>query len=222
MIMMTQCMNYCRFIVPTAPIHWGATMVHGMKVKDGRLVRRGQDLDADDDAAAVLGDFFRWLLRQLVKYVWSKPTSRWCLSIQKQKNVILVAHNGARFDFPLLFSMARRLHLRLSSKLQNLRLADSLPACKPFKEEFGNCKLNTLKRCLAKVHFQRIQSIVGSSPIFREEDLRPMMPLMTAEILERWNCFHLFRRNLGFQVLAALARKSGLTVEDLLLDSGEI
>ena len=34
-------------------------MVHGMKVKDGRLVRRGRDLDADGDAAVVLGDFFR-------------------------------------------------------------------------------------------------------------------------------------------------------------------
>ena len=76
---------------------------------------------------------------------------RWCSAIQEQKNVVLVAHNGARFDFPLLFSMARRLHLRLPSKLQNLRLADSLPACKPFKEEFGNCKLATLKRCLVKV-----------------------------------------------------------------------
>ena len=40
-------------------IHWGATMVHGMKVKNGRLVRRGEDLAADEDAAAVLGDFFR-------------------------------------------------------------------------------------------------------------------------------------------------------------------
>ena len=48
-----------RFIVPTVSIHWGATMVHGMKVKNGRLLRRGQDLDADEDAAKVLGDFFR-------------------------------------------------------------------------------------------------------------------------------------------------------------------
>ena len=48
-----------RFIVPTVSIHWGATMVHGMKVKNGRLVRRGEDLAADEDAAAVLGDFFR-------------------------------------------------------------------------------------------------------------------------------------------------------------------
>ena len=64
---------------------------------------------------------------------------------------MLVAHNGARFDFPLLFSMARRLRVRIPPKLQNLRLADSLPACKPFKEEFGNCKLATLKRYLVKV-----------------------------------------------------------------------
>ena len=76
---------------------------------------------------------------------------RWCSAIQEEKNVVLVAHNGARFDFPLLFSMARRLHLCLPSKLKNLRLADSLPACKPFKQEFGNCKLATLKRCLVKV-----------------------------------------------------------------------
>ena len=48
-----------RFIVPTVSIHWGATMVHGMKVKNGRLLRRGQDLDADEDAVKVLGDFFR-------------------------------------------------------------------------------------------------------------------------------------------------------------------
>ena len=48
-----------RFIVPTVSIHWGATMVHGMKVKNGCLVRRGEDLGADEDAAAVLGDFFR-------------------------------------------------------------------------------------------------------------------------------------------------------------------
>ena len=77
--------------------------------------------------------------------------SRWCSAITEQKNVVLVAHNGARFDFPLLFSMARRLQVRLPAKLQNLRLADSLPACKPFKLEFGNCKLATLKRCLVKV-----------------------------------------------------------------------
>jgi len=125
--------SFNRFIVPTVSIHWGATMVHGMKVKNGCLVRRGEDLEADVDAATVLADFFRW-----------------CSSLQEEKSVVLVAHNGARFDFPLLFSAATRLGVRLPSNLQNLRLADSLPACKPFKLEFGNCKLATLKRCLVK------------------------------------------------------------------------
>ena len=34
---------------------------------------------------------------------------------------------------------------------KNFQVADSLSACKPFKEEFGNCKLANLKRCLVKV-----------------------------------------------------------------------
>ena len=34
---------------------------------------------------------------------------------------------------------------------KNFQVADSLSACKPFKAEFGNCKLANLKRCLVKV-----------------------------------------------------------------------
>jgi len=125
--------SFNRFILPTVPIQPGAANVHGMKVMDGCLIRRGEDLEADEDAAVVLAQFFKW-----------------CAAMQEEKNVVLVAHYGAEFDFKLLFSMAQRLKVHLPTELQNLRLADSLPASRRFRREFKNCKLETLKHALVK------------------------------------------------------------------------
>ena len=78
---------------------------------DGRLVRRGEDLDAEEDAAAVLTDFFKWVSFQCCWLFWlilvllideSLPMRknlavvRWCAEkvVHEKKNMVLVAHNG--------------------------------------------------------------------------------------------------------------------------------
>ena len=45
----------------------------------------------------------------------------------------------------------RRTWKKVQIHGKNFQVADSLSACKPFKAEFGNCKLANLKRCLVKV-----------------------------------------------------------------------
>ena len=71
--------SFNRFILPKIPIHWGATMVHKMKMKEGKLVRHGEDVHAQD-AANVLEEFFAW-----------------CSDLQRAHGgLVLVAHNGAR------------------------------------------------------------------------------------------------------------------------------
>ena len=78
---------------------------------DGRLLRRGEDLDAEEDAAAVLTDFFKWVSFQCCWLFWlilvllideSLPMRknlavvRWCAEkvVHEKKNMVLVAHNG--------------------------------------------------------------------------------------------------------------------------------
>ena len=70
--------TFNQFILPRVPIHWGATKVHGMRVEEGRLVRRGVDLGAGE-GRQVLHQFFLW-----------------CSRLQARRPLLLVAHNGAR------------------------------------------------------------------------------------------------------------------------------
>ena len=70
--------SFNQFILPRVPIHWGATKVHGMRVEEGRLVRRGVDLGAGE-GRQVLHQFFLW-----------------CSRLQAGRPLLLVAHNGAR------------------------------------------------------------------------------------------------------------------------------
>jgi len=126
--------KFNRFVVPRVSIQRGATGVHGMEVVAGRLIRRGQDLKAGHDPGQMLEDFFLWCNRL----------------VDRSGQVVLVAHNGTRFDFPLLFSQSQRYGVSLSPSLRSLKVVDSLSVCNPYRQEFGNCKLETLKRCLVK------------------------------------------------------------------------
>lgn len=167
--------SFNRFILPTVPIHWRASQTHGITVVNGCLERNGEDLDADEDAGAVLKQFFKW-----------------CADMHDEKNLVLVAHNGSRFDFHLLFNMARKLKVGLPTKLENLRLVDSRTACqKLFKEEFGGCGLETLKGHLVEDGGSQSHDALDDC-----DDLK--------------------------EVLVALASKNGLNVEEMLRSSGAV
>ena len=97
--------------------------------------------------------------------------------------------------------MARRQGLALPPSLASLQLADSLPACRPFRSQFGDCKLATLKSCLVEVRQgSSITSPQGGGS-------------QSHDALE--DCGDLR------EVLAALADRQGTSPLLLLRDSGE-
>jgi DNA polymerase III alpha subunit (gram-positive type) len=73
--------SFQRFIKPLGSISTKATSVHGMFMKDGNLMKRGQVMPTTD-LQHVLLDFATWL--------------------SSTSNNVLIGHNGFNFDFPLL------------------------------------------------------------------------------------------------------------------------
>lgn len=108
-----------------------ATKVHGLTIsyKNGKkaLVKEGAVLPATSQAQG-LADF--------VEYVRE----------QNAESIVLVAHNGNRFDFPLLFNSLRRYNLLELFLTCNITLVDSLQVlCQEMK-----CKDSPLNSCTSK------------------------------------------------------------------------
>ena len=75
------------FIVPDVDIHQGATKVNGFTKKDGKLYRHGNLVTNAVTPAKGLRDFLYWIENN---------------SSNDGKRVCMIAHNGFRFDGPVL------------------------------------------------------------------------------------------------------------------------
>jgi len=73
--------TFSQYVLPTEPISAGARQVTGLSVDGERLLHHGQPVQATDTQSAL------------------KLFSTWVKTIP---NCVLVAHNGRRFDFPVL------------------------------------------------------------------------------------------------------------------------
>ncbi|XP_060597360.1 uncharacterized protein LOC132751224 [Ruditapes philippinarum] len=73
--------KFSQYVLPTVQIAPGARQVTGLTVRGGILLRKGQPVEATDIKTAL---------------------ERFCAWLNKMHNTVLIAHNGRKFDFPIL------------------------------------------------------------------------------------------------------------------------
>jgi len=139
-----QQMLFNTFMLPTIPIEPEAAKVNGFSVVDEKLTRKRIKGDGEEILPAVsvregLHQFWTWL--ELV-------------GNESGRNLLIAAHNGSGFDFPILLANMANNGLSVPSSLSGkVQGADT---CKAFRKLFAergepeqSCKLETL---LQKFH----------------------------------------------------------------------
>ncbi|XP_033759588.1 uncharacterized protein LOC117341837 [Pecten maximus] len=111
------------YIIPKIPIRETAMEVTGIVVTAGKMTVHGKCVDAEDITSGLL-KFLNWL--------------------QTYQNVILVAHNGRKFDFPVLMNTVKSLK---QSKMLFQSVEGCIDSLSVFKKVFPgqtNYKQETL------------------------------------------------------------------------------
>jgi len=89
--------EFCEFCMPEQAIEPGASEATGFKIdRHGNLSRNGRALETNS-VASVLRQFMIWIEAQTSANNNSRNRNR-----RASTNVILVAHNGNKFDHPIL------------------------------------------------------------------------------------------------------------------------
>eukprot|EP00090_Calanus_glacialis_P004557 TRINITY_DN13415_c0_g1_i4.p1 TRINITY_DN13415_c0_g1~~TRINITY_DN13415_c0_g1_i4.p1 ORF type:complete len:203 (-),score=32.20 TRINITY_DN13415_c0_g1_i4:145-753(-) len=141
--------TFCSFIMPQVEINPGAAAVNKFSVNNGKLCRDGQSFTTVSMQRGIQ-DFFDW-----------------CQQLSQQhggSTIMLVAHNGRNYDYELLMSCMRRYGVQVPSSFR-LRMADTLPSFEPFRREFGNIRLQTLKNSLLNGGSQSHDAVDDSSDL---------------------------------------------------------
>ena len=97
------------YVKPTTPITTNASDVTGIVMHEDQMFVNGREVETVDVSTA---------LKNL------------CDFVQKYRNVIIVAHNGKQFDFPILISNMQELHLLDIFMSAVVAMADSLQILK--------------------------------------------------------------------------------------------
>lgn len=97
--------SFSTYVIPTRPINPGAARVNKISVRDGKMFHCDKEVPFVEPRTA-LGDFAHFVGKQGAK-------------------VILVAHNGKRFDFPRLVLQMDRFDVELPANVRFF--LDSLP-----------------------------------------------------------------------------------------------
>ena len=109
-------------IIPTCPINFIASKIHGITKGGDRIVYKGEEIeDAMDDPGKALEEFMAWLEERKCKY--------------------LVAHNNFKFDRHVLRHNLSHFGVE---EPKNLKYKDSME----FVKEFKDLKSKALKNCL--------------------------------------------------------------------------
>jgi len=137
-------MLFNTFMLPTIPIEPTASQVNGFSVKDDKLARKKAQGDGEEILPAVsvregLHQFWTWLEN---------------LGNESGRSILIAAHNGSGFDFPVLLANMANHGLTMPNSLcGKVQGADTYKAFKKLFSERGepeqSCKLETL---LQKFH----------------------------------------------------------------------
>ena len=73
--------SFSQYVLPTEPITPGARQITGLSVSGDSLLHQGQPVETTDIKTAL---------------------HRFCTWLKKNQNSVLIAHNGRKFDFPIL------------------------------------------------------------------------------------------------------------------------
>jgi hypothetical protein len=163
--------SFNRFLLPEIPIHWGASMVHTMKMRKGRLVRGGEEMQVTNTifnlgpiGFSISGRDSRRRAEGVLRVVLrAGGPSRVAAAGGAQWGEVRLPAAGqcgakegrpSARPAPQLKVQGHKCDFQSRNKYHRvfiLRLADSLPACKPCRQEFGSCKLAVLKENLVPV-----------------------------------------------------------------------
>lgn len=115
---------FSRYVWPSKPIHPGAFGVHKISVDERHMYVGGQRVEHVDRHRA---------MTEFVEFVRQVPAS-----------VVLVAHNGRRFDFPRLMRAMEREQVTMPSNV--VQLLDTLPTFRSLWPGLRSYKLQELVR----------------------------------------------------------------------------
>uniref|UniRef100_A0A1X7U8R4 Exuperantia RNAse H-like domain-containing protein n=1 Tax=Amphimedon queenslandica TaxID=400682 RepID=A0A1X7U8R4_AMPQE len=129
---------WSRYLVPTKNIAPGASRVNGLKVsknENGKriLLKRGQELPAKSYIDG-LKEFYMYLCQLSRKHKKLHPSGR----------LILLAHNGRRYDAPILINALRKISVT-AKKLNDISVcfSDSLSILRELQKENNPFLTNT-------------------------------------------------------------------------------
>jgi len=114
-----QQMLFNTFMLPSIPIEPGAAEVNGFSVKDNKLTRRTMKGDGEEILSSVS-------VREGLQQFWA-----WLEDVGNEsgRSVLLAAHNGSGFDFPVLMANMANHGLTVPPSLRGkVQGADTLKA----------------------------------------------------------------------------------------------
>jgi len=138
-------MLFNAYILPTIPIDPSASEVNGFFVKNGKLLRKRLKGEGEEILSSVS-------VKDGLQQFWT-----WLESLRGEgegRNLLITAHNGGAFDFPILMANMTNHGVSIPSSLfGQVQCADTYKAFKKLFSERGeggqSCKLETL---LQKYH----------------------------------------------------------------------
>ena len=116
--------EFGKYIVPIGEISEGATRFNGLEKRDGELYKNNQHVAAFKSMSLALDAFCGWLT-----------------AVSPLQKVVLAAHNGARFDEPILRHNANKEGRLTALKNRVAGYIDTLPV---FRAKLPNLKGHNL------------------------------------------------------------------------------